>query len=318
MPTPASPLSSSIGPCPPERLPEALAMLYQRHPEPTRNHMVQDLLAEFRDEGLDLSGLWIALRRGRVAGVVLTQRLAGRAAAVWAPEVRPGWGRARLAATLLRAAMDDLERSGVVLAQALVDPHGPSTTPADLTRGGLPRVTELDYLSRRTHLPLSRKPNTPDLLWRTFAEAPRDDFDRVLNATYEGSLDMPELEGARTLQDVLAAHRAGGRFDPDRWWIGHVPDEPAAAAILLLSPAIDRDAWDISYLGLTPNARGRGLGRAALAHAIEQARAHVPRLDLAVDLRNHPARYLYARTGFVRYDRRAVHLRIFQANIGRA
>lgn len=292
-------------------------MLYQRHPEPIRDHLVRELLRDVREGGLDLSGFWVALRRDRVVGVMLTQRLAGRAAAVWAPEVRRGWGRGRFANDLLRVALRDLEESGVVLAQALADPHGPSSVGADLVRGGLPRVTELEYLSRRTRLPLSRKASAPPLRWRSFAEVSRTDFEAVLQATYEGSLDMPELEGARALEDVLAAHRASDRFDAGRWWMGRVPGESGAAAILLLSPAIERDAWEISYLGLTPAARGRGLGRAALGHALSQARDVVPRLDLAVDVRNDPARFLYARAGFVRYDRRVVYLRVFRENIGK-
>jgi ribosomal protein S18 acetylase RimI-like enzyme len=276
---------------------------------------VAEVLREAREGTLDLSGLWAAVRRDRVAGVVLTQRLAGRAAAVWPPEVRPGWGRARLAATLLAAALDELGRSGVVLAQALVDGHAAPTAAADLDRGGLPHVTDLEYLTRRVHAPLRPRPGAPPMAWRTFDEAPRADFEAVLEATYAGSRDMPELEGARALEDVLAAHRAGGRFDPARWWVGHVADEPEAAAILLQNVAPDRDAWEISYLGLTPPARGRGLGRSALIHALEQARPHAPRLDLAVDVRNDPARHLYARCGFVRYDRRSVHLRVFRENL---
>jgi ribosomal protein S18 acetylase RimI-like enzyme len=309
------PAPDALGPCPADRLPEALDLLYQRHPEPLRGHTVAEVLREAREGTLDLSGLWAAVRRDRVAAVVLTQRLAGRAAAVWPPEARPGWGRARLAAAVLRAALERLGRDGVVLAQSLVDGHATPTAAADLERGGLPRVTELDYLTRRTHAPLRAKPGTPPLAWRSFAEAPRDAFEAVLEATYAGSRDMPELEGARALDDVLAAHEATGRFDPGRWWVGGVPGEPEAAAVLLLNVAPDRDAWEIGYLGLSPPARGRGLGRAALVHALAQARPHAPRLDLAVDLRNDPARYLYARCGFVRYDRRAVHLRVFQENL---
>ena len=62
---------------------------------------------------LDLSGLWIARRRGRVVGAMLTQALAGRAAAVWPPEVVGTWTRPALAAALVREALDDLPRPRV-------------------------------------------------------------------------------------------------------------------------------------------------------------------------------------------------------------
>src|SRR5207237_5469916 len=120
--------------------------------------------------------------------------------------------------------------------------------------------------------------------------------------------DMPELEGIRSLDDILAGHRAAGRFVADRWRAGRRPGEPEAAAVLLLSEIPDRDAWEVAYLGLTPAARGRGLGRAVLAQALALARSHAARLELAVDSRNDPANRLYQAAGFTSFDRRAVHL----------
>jgi ribosomal protein S18 acetylase RimI-like enzyme len=129
-----------------------------------------------------------------------------------------------------------------------------------------------------------------------------------LQATYAGSLDMPELEGARGLDDILEGYRSAGLFVPERWRLGLIPGEPEAAAVLLLVELPDRDAWEVIYLGLTPAARGRGLGRDVLRHALELAGAHVPRLELAVDCRNAPAMRLYQAAGFTIRDRRAVHL----------
>lgn len=137
-----------------------------------------------------------------------------------------------------------------------------------------------------------------------------EEFRAVLQATYEGSLDMPELDGARGLDDILEGHRAAGLFLPERWQLGRIPGEPDAAAVLLMAEVPARDAWEVIYLGLTPAARGRGLGRAVLRHALDLARAHTPRLELAVDLRNAPAVRLYRATGFTIRDRRTVHLAI--------
>ena len=119
---------------------------------------------------------------------------------------------------------------------------------------------------------------------------------------------MPELEGVRSLDDIIEGHRATGRFVPDRWRLGQVPGEPGHAVVLLLSDIPDRDVWEVVYLGLTPPARGRGLGRAAIQHALDLARPHASRLELAVDIRNRPATRLYESVGFVPFDRRSVHL----------
>ena len=100
---------------------------------------------------------------------------------------------------------------------------------------------------------------------------------------------MPELEGVRSLDDIIDGHRATGRFVPDRWRLGQVPGEPNTAVILLLSEVPDRDVWEVVYLGLTVSARGRGLGLAAIAHALDLARPNVSRLELAVDVAQCPS-----------------------------
>jgi ribosomal protein S18 acetylase RimI-like enzyme len=298
--------------------------------------LISDVLSEASRADLDLTGLWVARQRsGRITGALLTQPLAGKAAAVWAPEVRRSWGRSRLAAALVQAALADLKARGFRLAQAVLDESVGPQAGRDLTRGGMPRVTELIYLERDTatalplaapgtgagsletrigpdhgrpdHL-LSRPDLLPRLEWRPFGPAIEAEFRSVLQATYLGSLDMPELEGARGLDDILAGHRAAGLFVAERWQLGRVPGEPDAAAVLLLAELPGRDAWEVIYLGLTPAARGRGLGRVVLHHALELARGHTPRLELAVDLRNTPAVRLYRSAGFTVRDRRAVHL----------
>ena len=301
-----------ISPCPPEWRTEALGLLYRRVPENLRHQLIADALAEAEEGRIDLSGLWVGRRRGRMTGALLTQPLAGRAAAVWAPEVELSWGRGALATALIRHALEDLRSRGFRIAQALVDGSAPRTAAVDLARGGMPRITVLTYMHRDTARPMgrSRPPDLPAFEWRPFGPETEADFRAVLQETYIGSLDMPELEGIRSLDDVMASHRSAGRFDPSRWRVGTLPGEPGAAAVLLLSEVPDRPAWEVAYLGLTPPARGRGLGRAALAYALDLARPNVPRLELAVDDRNYPARHLYDVAGFLPFDRRIVHLSV--------
>ena len=303
----------SISPCPEGLRAEALGILYRRVPATLRPQLIANALAEAKAGRVDLSGLWVARRRGRLLGALLTQPLAGRAAAVWAPEVDTAWGRAALASALIRAALDDLKARGFRIAQALVDGSAPRTAALDLIRGGLPKVAALTYMHRDTARPIGLtfpRSEVPCFEWRPFGSETEAEFRAVLQATYDGSLDMPELEGIRSLDDVLASHKAAGRFDPSRWRVGTLPGEPEAAAILLLSEVPDRPAWEVAYLGLTLPARGRGLGRSALAYALDLARPSVPRLELAVDDRNHPARHLYDVAGFIPFDRRMVHLAI--------
>jgi GNAT superfamily N-acetyltransferase len=300
-------------------------------PGSLRPRLIADVLSEVSSGQVDLSGLWIARQRSwgltrgwpfssdRIIGALLTQGLAGRAAAVWAPEVSSSLWRGATAAALVRTALADLRSRGFRIAQAVLDESASRLGALDLTRGGMPRVTELLYLERDTKIPLpppsqlSETPAEPmpPLQWKSLNHAHEAEFRTILQATYASSLDMPELEGVRSLDDVIEGHRATGRFVPERWRLGQVPGEPAAAVVLLLAEVPEQDVWEVVYLGLTQAARGRGLGRAAIQQALDLARPHVSRLELAVDLRNHPATRLYEAAGFVAFDRRSVHLAVF-------
>jgi GNAT superfamily N-acetyltransferase len=300
--------------CPQELFVAALRVLYRRIADPARGELVVGALAEHDAGRLDLSGLWIARRRGHVMGALLTQRLKGRAAAIWPPEVSVRWGvgRRRTAAALVRAALKSHERVGIRVVQSLLDPYAASYAAGDLMAGGLPRITELLYMGRRSSVPLEPLPGAPELQWYSYPTLTEAEFRAMLVATYAQSLDMPELEGVRTVDDVLASHCAAGRYDPSLWQIGRIPGEPEATAVLLLIRQPERNAVEVSYLGLTPPARGRGLGRSALARARSLAAPLEPRLELAVDVRNVPAVRLYQDCGFAPYERRSVHLAVFR------
>jgi ribosomal protein S18 acetylase RimI-like enzyme len=174
----------------------------------------------------------------------------------------------------------------------------------------MPYVTELRYLARDTDADLDQSPSGPDFDWKTYGPETAADFQEVLSQTYIGSLDMPELEGIRALDDVLSGYSSAREFAAMHWFVGHVRGEEHAAGVLLMATHNDRGAWEVAYLGLTPSARGRGLGQALLSHALTVARPHTPRLELAVDIRNTPADRLYRRAGFSMFDRRSVHLAI--------
>ncbi len=154
--------SSRVEPCPPEAREAALQVLYQRIPDSLRSRLIVEVLQEASCGQVDLSGLWVAWNcfpgpgttRCRIIGTFLTQALAGRAAAIWAPEVLPSWWRATTAAALVRSALADLQAHGFRIVQAVLDESASRRGAIDLIRGGMPRVTELLYLERDTQVPL--------------------------------------------------------------------------------------------------------------------------------------------------------------------
>ncbi|MFZ8477881.1 GNAT family N-acetyltransferase, partial [Staphylococcus aureus] len=72
--------------------------------------------------------------------------------------------------------------------------------------------------------------------------------------------------------------------------------------------------WDVSYVGIVPEARRRGFGRELMRKALIEARvAEATQLTLSVDVRNRPAWELYRRLGFEAFEQREVYLAIWKA-----
>ena len=83
--------------------------------------------------------------------------------------------------------------------------------------------------------------------------------------------------------------------------------------MLILTEMPDWGAWDLSYVGVVPEARGRGVGRELVRKALFEAKvAEAPGMILSVDSRNRPARYLYESLGFEPYEEREVYLAVWR------
>jgi mycothiol synthase len=113
----------------------------------------------------------------------------------------------------------------------------------------------------------------------------------------------------RHIDDVLAGYRATGEFDPQRWLIVRQAGQDVGCLLLAVHP--ETDQWELVYLGVTPAARGAGLGRQIVRHAQWMCqRGGARQLVLAVDADNTPALKLYASAGFVAWDRRPIYLHV--------
>lgn len=201
------------------------------------------------------------------------------------------------------------------MAQALTEPAHAWAQEAFLAAGFM-HVGNLTYLRRG---PVSwiatPAPNLGDAAeLRTFAsleaaagrKAAEAAFGAALEASYEQTLDCPELCGLRSISDVLDSHRATGQFDPRLWWVMLGGDAAAAPAerkplgCLLLNPCKDQQTIELVYIGLAAEARGRGWAKPLLLHgmsvALQGRRGY--EVACAVDDRNTPARNLYASLGF--------------------
>ena len=195
---------------------------------------------------------------------------------------------------------------GVHIAQVLLEPAAVALVEL-LGQARFSRLAELIYLHRE----VKRAPGValpPGMMLQTYSSQNHSRFAHAVQRSYVGSLDCPPLNGRRDIEDILAGHRAGGDFDPAHWFVLIERDRPIAALLLAGIPA--QRGMELVYLGLTPEARGRGVGdllmRVALRTVLE---ARFEFLTLAVDAMNHPAIRLYERHGFRRLYSRLALLR---------
>jgi mycothiol synthase len=286
----------------PEQQAAAFALALEHLGEGIASTRVLNALTLLASGQIDPAGIFLAHDESRLCGVQVCVPLAGAGALFWLPKSKPA--NATLEDHLVRVALNWLRGRGTKVAQALVSaPDAPGAQP--LVRCGFRPITRLHYLEHP--LDVLPPPCVSRLRFSTYSRENAGIFHATLMATYGATLDCPELTGVRTVDEIIAGHVAQGKFRPERWWLGFEEDRPVGVAMVTEAP--DSNAWDLSYLGLVPSARRRGLGREMTCHVLRIAQAsHAPKLILAVDARNRPAAQLYQGLGFLSVDFREVYL----------
>jgi mycothiol synthase len=285
---------------------EALALALAHVPAAQREVRVVNAMTLLYAGDLDADGVFVARAADRLLGAQVAVPLRGASGLVWPPSVRETSAGPAIADALLQAALAWLRGAGTRFAQALLDPDAAAAAES-LTRAGFRHVTDLYYLQRDL-AELPPVPTVAGLRLQTYGDADAALFETTLLRSYHGSKDCPELDGLRSGAEILDGHRAQGVWRPQTWWLALQDNEPAG--VCLLTELEDGAGWDLSYLGVVPKRRGRGLGRALTLHALHAARGMgASEVMVAVDARNAPALALYEAAGFERTGTKAVYLR---------
>lgn len=270
--------------------------LFAHLPDDERERRADRVLRMIDVGEIDPGGLLVATRSGRVVGSTLIQFLPGAAAVVSIP----GGG---VADGLALEAVARLRTAGVKQAQAVVPPTDAGRA-GPLLRAGFRHVTQLAFFCRPVPGPPVPRPTDELLAFVPVAE-PGAAFAGLLHATYDGTLDCPELNGARSPSEVLTGYAA--KDGKPTWWRVERGGEPVGVVILV--GGAQAGVTELSYLGLVPAARGRRLGRILLRFALAQVEAAGSEwLTLSADVRNAPALRLYRGHDFRQYDLQHVFL----------
>lgn len=289
-------------------LPEALRVLLGRPDEdrPAASGDVRSFLNYLGESRCAWEGLW-ALRGKTVCGVVLVLLVGGGTAVVMLPEPGRRGVEAAMLTELYEVWHSQHAPGDFYYEQALVDPraHGAA---AVLKQLHFERITRLIYLDRSVIYPWIDASAESVAEFVSVADAGEDALGRVLLASYEDSLDCPELTGLRPVEAVIAAHKSSGAYDPSLWELALVDGREAGCVLLARLPS--SSAIEVVYMGVAAGMRGRGVGSALLHRALARCRAErARRLTLVVDERNTPARRLYSRFGLEPMAERDAHIR---------
>jgi len=252
-------------------------------------------------------GVWLAETSVRLESALLPVVSAGRTMLLFIPSDLRAPTRRDATTRLIDAACARAAAAGVHLAQTLLDPRDDSAANL-LMACHFSRLAELIYLQGAVpdHSPLPPLPGRTR--WAPYSPATHTLFCDTILRIYDQSLDCPGLNGMRDIEDVIAGHKATGEFDPARWLL--LVEDAAPLGVMLLSPVPRGDAVEVVYLGLVPDARGRGLGDFMMKHAAHVvAQSPCSRLSLAVDAGNTPALKLYWRHGLQTICRKLAMLR---------
>jgi len=310
----------------PEQIPEDLLLQAAMRLIPAAPHereiVARRFLAGAKASGYDLGNLWGVIDRAEDPATVREVCMAiagpGRTAMLFASKPAPdsagsGDSQARQdRAASIVAAATNLNPDLVSICQALPEPY--EFWAIDAFRdAGFTHVGELAYLE--TKLQSRKNQNSAAINWPpgVLVRPIQDDLlpgspdhtrlKRVLDASYQDTLDCPELCGLRDTDDVIESHRATGDFDQQRWLLAFKDQQPIGCALVSMIP--ENNTAELVYIGLAPEGRGMGLAKSLLQREIADfSRLGAEKMVCAVDRRNAPALALYNAFGFTEFSAR--------------
>jgi ribosomal protein S18 acetylase RimI-like enzyme len=295
----------------PQELRAAFCLLFQQSPLGDRQRGVEGALNLLERGELAPDGVLVVRDGDWICGVVLYSLNAGATGQIWPPQALAGYPQEALEDILIAEAVNRLRQGGSKFIQALLTEDDLASVLC-LMRGGFAHVSSLLTLSHALTIAEDhggQSTFSPALHYQTYAEADEGLFCQIMERTHEGSLDFPELNGLRTVDEAMDAHRRHGTFHAEQWLLAWRGDMPVGLLLLVEMP--DQEDWELSYVGVVPEARKSGVGRELVREAVRRAaQLGTHRLTLTVDTRNTPAWNLYASEGFLPLDEHFVYMLI--------
>ncbi|WP_083007772.1 GNAT family N-acetyltransferase [Halomonas sp. GT] len=283
--------ATTVMQCPPEQRREALLHLAAVH-DPALQPGLQHALSTVK-AGPDTvwHGLWIATQAGHIEAAAWVQPLANQMAQLWLPRQHNS-----AANKLLKALQGWVNEQPIALCHVALSDDVANWETMLVTHGmqALATLEHLVWQCQTVHLPANL------LMLSPFAELTPTQQQALVMKVSEGSLDCPALREALTIDALLAGFYDQAPHAPEHWY--QVWHQGEIVGVLLLAPNPVTQHWSLQLMGLLPEWRGEGLGKAIVQQAQALAnKAGASDFTLTVDAQNIPAKRVYAQAGFTRY-----------------
>jgi mycothiol synthase len=165
-----------------------------------------------------------------------------------------------------------------------------------LSAVGFRRITRLEFHTRP--LPYHPRSGHEALRLTPWEEHPSAELQAIMHLTHQDTQDIPELNRFTTTDTPLSPAPISLLAQANGATLG----------VLLLTPE-PKNIVELTYLGVVPEARGHGWGKAILQAGLALASGlGAMEVQLSFDERNSPARGLYHQFGFRLYELKQVWL----------
>jgi ribosomal protein S18 acetylase RimI-like enzyme len=292
--------------CPSQRVSEAISLVLSDLAPSQRREIAGPLLELEDPTDLGNEPLYVSMRDNQVWAAAWGQRQSGNIAVFWPPRFVDGLDE-KVAHQLAGAVVSALDQSRIEMTQVLLESFDIRVVTL-LRLVGFRHLADLIYMTcEAERFPkLLQTPSELDFV--SYQGAFRGRLAALVERTYEGTLDCISLNGIRTIDDVINGYQATGAFRHENWMLVRAANQDVG--VLLLADHPKARHWELMYMGLAPEFRGRGWGGQITRHAQWLAgRAGVERIVVAVDAANLPAVAMYRKAGFEIWDRRTVYAR---------
>lgn len=238
----------------------ALRLLFARFPVDEQAIRLRDALRVSEKGGLNLDGLLLATVGELPVGAALVMLQPDAIALVWPPVLTCGaMDEVRIEDALMLEVCRRIDAAEARLGQSLLMPDDVVEGKL-LARHGFSYAADVFFLAR-AHQKLDTETTTispePDSLLvrhavtsETFRDANASRFARVIEQSYQHSLDCPYLKNFRNGAEALDSHKLSGVFDPSSWWLYSIDGHDAG--VFLLNEHPDQDAIELVYVGVIP------------------------------------------------------------------